>query len=134
MFSQFVPNYKSIATVSQLFGADSTILKNAAEKLKNLVSIYPEVSAVEDDLAYDKEELILDLTPQGQALGFTIDQLGAKLRHRLNGITAAKYPLGSRTMKHYLTVKKIESKFYAVYRTKPFWTIFNCSNLWFISY
>ena len=57
----------------QLFGADSKILKSAAEKLKNLVSVYPEVSAVEDDLAYDKEELILDLTPQGQALGFTID-------------------------------------------------------------
>ena len=92
----------------QLFGADSTILKNAAEKLKNLVSIYPEVSAVEDDLAYDKEELILDLTPQGQALGFTIDQLGAKLRHRLNGITAAKYPLGSRTAKITVQMPKEE--------------------------
>ena len=78
---------------------DSKILKKAAEKLKNLVSVYPEVSAVEDDLAYDKEELILDLTPQGQALGFTIDQLGGKLRHRLNGITAAKYPSGVRTAK-----------------------------------
>ena len=87
----------------QLFGADSKILKSAAEKLKNLVSVYPEVSAVEDDLAYDKEELILDLTPQGQALGFTIDQLGSKLRHRLNGITAAKYPSGVRTAK--ITVK-----------------------------
>jgi len=87
----------------QLFGANSKILKSAAEKLKNLVSVYPEVSAVEDDLAYDKEELILDLTPQGQALGFTIDQLGSKLRHRLNGITAAKYPSGVRTAK--ITVK-----------------------------
>jgi hypothetical protein len=36
----------------------------------------PEVSAVEDNLAYDKEELILDLTPQGEALGFTIDDAG----------------------------------------------------------
>ena len=92
----------------QLFGADSNILKSAAEKLKSLVAIYPEVSAVEDDLAYDKEELILDLTAQGQALGFTIDQLGTKLRHRLNGITAAKYPLGSRTAKITVQMPKEE--------------------------
>ena len=32
---------------------------------------------VEDDLSYDKEEMILELTPQGQVLGFTIDGLGA---------------------------------------------------------
>jgi len=92
----------------QLFGADSNILKSASEKLKSLVAIYPEVSAVEDDLAYDKEELILDLTAQGQALGFTIDQLGTKLRHRLNGITAAKYPLGSRTAKITVQMPKEE--------------------------
>ena len=92
----------------QLFGADSNVLKSAAEKLKSLVAIYPEVSAVEDDLAYDKEELILDLTAQGQALGFTIDQLGTKLRHRLNGITAAKYPLGSRTAKITVQMPKEE--------------------------
>ena len=92
----------------QLFGADSKVLKSAAEKLKSLVAIYPEVSAVEDDLAYDKEELILDLTAQGQALGFTIDQLGTKLRHRLNGITAAKYPLGSRTAKITVQMPKEE--------------------------
>ena len=50
----------------------------------------------------------MDLTPQGQALGFTIDQLGAKLRHRLNGITAAKYPLGSRTAKITVQMPKEE--------------------------
>ncbi|MFT5743882.1 MAG: multidrug efflux pump subunit AcrB, partial [Paracoccaceae bacterium] len=50
-----------------------------------------------DTLAYDKEELILDLTPQGQALGFTIDDLGRVLRDRLNGIEAATYPDGPRS-------------------------------------
>ena len=58
---------------------------------------YPEVSAVQDNLAYDKEELILDLTAQGQALGFTIDALGRALRARLNGIEAATYPDGPRS-------------------------------------
>ena len=81
----------------QFFGADTETLKAASEDLKRAVSKYPEVSAVEDNLAYDKEELILDLTAQGQALGFTIDDLGQALRHRLNGIEAASYPEGPRS-------------------------------------
>lgn len=81
----------------QISGADAVTLKAAAEALKTAVGQYPEVSGVEDSLAYDKEELILDLTPQGQALGFTIDQLGRALRDQLNGIEAATYPDGPRS-------------------------------------
>ncbi|KNG92586.1 efflux RND transporter permease subunit [Pseudaestuariivita atlantica] len=81
----------------QFYGADADSLKAASEALKLAVSQYPEVSAVEDNLAYDKEELILELTPQGQALGFTIDALGRVLRNRLGGIEAATYPVGPRS-------------------------------------
>ncbi len=81
----------------QIYGATSETLKGAAESLKAQVSQYPEVSGVEDNLSYDKEELILDLTPQGQALGVTIDQLGRLLRDQLNGIEAATYPDGPRS-------------------------------------
>jgi multidrug efflux pump subunit AcrB len=80
-----------------LYGADAETLKAAAEALKTALLTYPEVSAVEDTLAYDKEELILTLTPQGQALGFEIGELGRALRDRLNGIEAATYPAGTRT-------------------------------------
>ncbi len=81
----------------QFYGASTERLKAAAEDLKNALRRYPEVSAVQDNLAYDKEELILDLTPQGQALGFTIDTLGRALRNRLGGIEAATYPEGPRS-------------------------------------
>ncbi|MBN2907512.1 MAG: efflux RND transporter permease subunit [Rhodobacteraceae bacterium] len=81
----------------QFYGAQSDTLKAAAEALKTELAQYGEVSAVEDSMAYDKEELILDLTPQGTALGFTIDGLGRVLRHRLNGIEAATYPDGPRS-------------------------------------
>lgn len=80
-----------------LFGADAETLKAAAEALKTELLAYPEVSALEDTLAYDKEEMILTLTPQGQALGFQIDDLGRALRDRLNGIEAATFPVGIRT-------------------------------------
>jgi multidrug efflux pump subunit AcrB len=81
----------------QFFGANTKVLKQAAEALKAQMSKFPEVSSLEDSLAYDKEELILELTPQGQALGFTIDAIGRELRDRLNGITAASFPVGGRT-------------------------------------
>ncbi|RLJ51746.1 multidrug efflux pump subunit AcrB [Litoreibacter meonggei] len=81
----------------QLYGADAETLKLAAEGLKAALAKFSEVSALEDNLAYDKEELILDLTAQGQALGFTIDGLGRVLRNRLNGIEAATYPDGPRS-------------------------------------
>ena len=60
-----------------LYGAEAQTLKSAAEDLKTRLMRYPEVSALEDTLAWDKDELVLELTPHGQALGFDIDALGA---------------------------------------------------------
>ncbi|MFZ1726853.1 MAG: efflux RND transporter permease subunit, partial [Albidovulum sp.] len=81
----------------ELSGADSTTLKAAAEAIKLAMVQFPEVSALEDSLPYDKDELILELTPQGRALGFVVDELGRELRDRLNGIEAAKFPDGPRS-------------------------------------
>ncbi len=81
----------------QLSGASSETLKAASEDLKTALAQFGEVSAVEDNLSYDKEELILELTPQGAALGFDIDTLGSVLGDRLGGIEAATYPDGPRS-------------------------------------
>ncbi|MDO9639845.1 MAG: efflux RND transporter permease subunit [Pseudotabrizicola sp.] len=86
------------ALAIDLFGAEAGELKAAAEALKTRLAVYPEVSALEDSLAYDKEELVLNLTPLGQSLGFAIDELGRTLRDRLNGIEAATYPQGTRSV------------------------------------
>ncbi|HQU69848.1 MAG TPA: efflux RND transporter permease subunit [Albidovulum sp.] len=83
----------------ELSGADAAILKAAAEGLKRALVVFPEVSALEDTLPYDKDEMILNLTPQGRALGFTVDALGAEMRNRLNGLEAASFPDGSRSTK-----------------------------------
>ncbi len=91
---RFGPGGDSIAI--DLYGSDAAGLKAAAEDLKGQLAQFAEVSALEDSLAYDKEELILNLTAQGQALGFAIDDLGRALRDRLNGIEAATYPDGPR--------------------------------------
>ncbi|WP_308915778.1 efflux RND transporter permease subunit [Jannaschia sp. LMIT008] len=78
-------------------GADIPVLKAAAEDLKAAVARFPEVSGVQDSLPYDRDEQILTLTPQGQALGFDIAALSRTLRDRLSGIEAASFPVGPRT-------------------------------------
>ena len=81
----------------QIFGANTEVLKAAAEELKSKLVPYSEISGLEDSLAYDKEELLLELTPQGLALGLDIETLGRTLRNRLGGIEAATYPDGPRS-------------------------------------
>ncbi|MCD1618424.1 efflux RND transporter permease subunit [Salipiger marinus] len=81
----------------EFYGADADTLKAASEDLKTALLRFPEVSAVEDNLSYDKDELVLELTPQGQALGFTTGALGQVLRQRLGGIEAATFPVGPRS-------------------------------------
>ncbi|MDF2233314.1 efflux RND transporter permease subunit [Albimonas sp. CAU 1670] len=80
----------------ELTGADPAVLKHASEDIQAALSAYPEVSALEDSLAYDKTELVLTLTPLGEALGFTTDALGAELRRRLTGVTAAEFAVDGR--------------------------------------
>lgn len=92
----------------QLIGADSETLKAAAEALKTAVARFAEVSAVEDNLAFDKEELVLELTPQGETLGFNIDGIGRILRNRLNGVVAATYPDGPRSAEIRVRLPKAE--------------------------
>jgi hypothetical protein len=76
----------------QIYGADTVTLKAAAEAVQTALAVHPEVSALEDSMAYDREELSLELTAQGEALGFLIDALGRVLRNRLGGIEAATFP------------------------------------------
>ncbi|MFI0395088.1 efflux RND transporter permease subunit [Paracoccus jiaweipingae] len=80
-----------------LTGADAAGLKHAAEDLKARLARFPEVSALEDSMAYDKPELELVLSPQGRALGFTTAGLAADLRAQLAGIEAATWPEGTRS-------------------------------------
>ncbi|MCI4661992.1 MAG: efflux RND transporter permease subunit [Neomegalonema sp.] len=75
----------------EIFGPDPRVLKAAAEQLKAELSRFAQVGSLEDTMPYDRPELTLTLTPLGEALGFTTASIGAELRARLNGITAAQF-------------------------------------------
>ena len=80
-------------------GADAQTLKRAAQWMIAQLAFFEEVSGLEDNQPYDKNELILELTPRGETLGFTVETIGAELYARLNGVEAVAFPDGGRTAK-----------------------------------
>ncbi|MEO1331439.1 MAG: efflux RND transporter permease subunit, partial [Pseudomonadota bacterium] len=74
----------------RISGPDPTRLKAAAQEMVRIVSGYPGVSGVEDDLPYGKPELGIRLTPRGSTLGFTADSLGQQIRDAIDGRVARR--------------------------------------------
>ena len=78
----------------RLQGASVGVLKAAAEELKEALTGFPGVSGVDDDLPYGKQELILELTPRGTALGFTGESVGQQVRDAIEGAIATRFARG----------------------------------------
>ncbi len=78
----------------RLSGGSTHELKAAAIEVKALLSRFPGVSDVEDDLPVGKQEVILELTPRGRALGFSTDSVGRQVRDAFQGAIAKRFPRG----------------------------------------
>ena len=70
----------------RLTGGSAEQLKEAALTLSEVLEGTPGVSEVADDLAYGREQLIYSLTPAGEALGLTVEELGGQLRTAFDGL------------------------------------------------
>ncbi len=78
----------------RLVGATPATLKEAAGEVMTLLSGYPGVSGVADDLPFGKPELVMELTPRGGALGFTIEDVGRQIRNTFEGAIARRMAVG----------------------------------------
>ncbi len=78
----------------QLQSAPPAVLKKAALEVQDLLSGFPGVSGVADNLPYGKPELIMELTPRGRALGFTVDSIGQQIRSAFDGAVARRFADG----------------------------------------
>lgn len=78
----------------RLTGAPLAQLKAAAEDLQQELSGFPGTSAVEDDLPYGKPELLVELTPRGRALGFTVESAASQIRDAFEGNIARRFAEG----------------------------------------
>ena len=69
----------------QLTGADPETLKTASLKLQEVLGEYAGVTGIRDDTTYGREQLIYELSPVGQAIGLSGQQLGEQLRATFEG-------------------------------------------------
>ncbi len=75
----------------RLMDAPIETLKAASEELKAVLTGFPGVSGVSDDLPYGKQEYVFELNSRGSALGFTGASVGRQLRSAFDGAVALRF-------------------------------------------
>ncbi|MEM8811397.1 MAG: efflux RND transporter permease subunit [Pseudomonadota bacterium] len=78
----------------RLQDGDPAVLKRAALDVADLLTGFPGVSGVSDDLPYGKPEIVMTLTPRGAALGFTVEDVGRQVRNSFEGAIARRLARG----------------------------------------
>jgi len=71
--------------VVRLGGQDAHALKLAALDLQASLRQIAGVYGIEDDMPYGREQVVFKLTPAGEAMGLTLDDLSRQLRAGLDG-------------------------------------------------
>lgn len=64
----------------QLSATDLDLLKQVAEEVKQRLATYPTVFEISDSLSNGKEELQIELTDQGHAMGMSINSITSQVR------------------------------------------------------
>jgi multidrug efflux pump subunit AcrB len=75
----------------RLSGAGLETLKEAAMEIREQLRLIPGVMAIEDDLPYGKQEIILKLTPAGRAMGLTTRDVARQVRDSYEGAIAKRF-------------------------------------------
>ncbi len=72
-------------------GRDPIVLKQAAMDVAEALEQFAGVSGVNDNLYYNKKELLLKVNERGAVLGFDNRQIGSAARHALEGAIAKRF-------------------------------------------
>ncbi|WP_422372567.1 efflux RND transporter permease subunit [Hoeflea sp.] len=79
----------------RLQGERVASLKAAAADVVALLSSVDGVTGLDDNLPWGKPELVMQLTPQGAALGFSIEEVGRQIRNAFDGAVPFRFPRGN---------------------------------------
>lgn len=79
----------------RLFNAAPGVLKQASLELQQALGAIDGVSAIEDDMPWGPQQLVIRLGPRGEALGLNADLLGRQLRAAFDGYLAEIYTIGA---------------------------------------
>ena len=79
----------------RLQGDRVSALKSAAADVVALLGGIGGISGVDDNLPWGKPELVMELTPHGAALGFSIAEVGRQIRNAFDGAVPFRFPRGA---------------------------------------
>ena len=69
----------------RLTGSDAESLKAASLALSDALAAIPGVKAIEDDMPFGQQQLVIDVNPLGQSLGLSVQEVGRQLRGAFDG-------------------------------------------------
>ena len=69
----------------QLVGTDAPTLKQAALQVADALAAVPGVQAIEDDMPFGPQQLLYTLSPLGESLGLSVEEVGRQLRAAFDG-------------------------------------------------
>tara|TARA_R110002051_G_scaffold274981_4_gene335732 strand:- start:22126 stop:25533 length:3408 start_codon:yes stop_codon:yes gene_type:complete len=78
----------------RLQGERVAALKSAAADVVALLSGVSGISGLDDNLPWGKPELVMELTPHGAAMGFSIEDVGRQIRNAFDGAIPFRFPRG----------------------------------------
>jgi len=75
----------------RIVGKDMQSMKIAAVELQKQLRGVPGLIAVEDDLPFGKEDILLELKPEGEAMGFSAEDVARQVRNSFSGSVAKRF-------------------------------------------
>ena len=78
----------------RITGDDLNLMKQASDKVMDLVKTLPGSSDVTSNLNYGAEEIHIELTPKGKSLGFSTFEIGVQVRSALEGAIVRRFARG----------------------------------------
>jgi multidrug efflux pump subunit AcrB len=69
----------------RLTGQDTEVLKRAVLSLSDALAAIPGVQGIEDDMPFGQQQLVFQLSPFGETLGLTVEQVGRQMRAAFDG-------------------------------------------------
>jgi multidrug efflux pump subunit AcrB len=75
----------------RLHGAGLDVLKSAAMEIRRQLASIPGVTAIEDNLPHGKQEIVMEVTPKGLAIGFTTQSVARQVRNSFEGAIAKRF-------------------------------------------
>ncbi len=94
--------------VVRLTGQDSHTLKQASLELQAVMQQIRGVYGIADDMPYGREQLLFTLTPVGEALGLTVEELSRQLRTAFDGRLVQIFQDGPEEMEVRVSLPKAE--------------------------